>query len=145
VSLRSGERKWGEFRHRAPTQSEGDAAALALYLRFVGQAYENYCARQAVLEEKAWAFDALPLGAARLSAQGDLVECNRHFSEILGQDSAQLRGKSLEKVLAERLGLYLGAEWQAFLDAPSRESTSRIVCFTDKRAGARSLAYLSPT
>lgn len=137
VSLRSGDRKWGEFRHRAQDVRLGDAGALDLYLRFVGQAYENYCARQAVIEERASAFDSMPLAVARLGERGEIVETNRRFRDLTGLDASQARGRKLERVLEDRLGLSMGREWQEFLEDAARPSFNRIVCFSDRNASGK--------
>ncbi len=144
LALRAGERKWGELRHRAQDLRPDDAGALALYLRFAAQAYENYCQRQSVLEERASAFDALPLAVARLDERGRVVEANKSFRGLTRLTPEQARAKDLERVLAERVGLALGPEWRRFLDSPGQESLHRIVCFLDKTGGGQEqCAYLS--
>ena len=146
LPLRAGERKWGELRHRPQDLRPDEAGALALYLRFAAQAYENYCQRRAVTEERASAFDALPLAVARLDERGRVVETNKRFRSLVGLSAEQARAKDLEKLLAERVGLGLGAEWREFLDDPARLDLNRIVCFLDKSAGEgeqEHCAYLS--
>ncbi|MCM0756564.1 GGDEF domain-containing protein [Desulfovibrio aminophilus] len=146
AALRSGDRKWGEFRHHAQDVRPGDAGALDLYLRFVGQAYETYCARQAVMEERASAFDSLPLAVARLGGRGEVVDTNRRFRELADLAPGQSRGRKLERILEDRLGLYMGREWQEFLEDEARPAFNRIVCFTDRSGpgkGREACAYLS--
>lgn len=146
LPLRAGDRKWGELRHRPQDLRADEAWALALYLRFAAQAYENYCQRRAIMEERASAFDSLPLAVARLDERGRVVETNKRFRSLTKLSPDQARSKDLEKLLDERVGLSLGAEWRQFLDDPGRGGLNRIVCFLDKRAEGgeqEHCAYLS--
>ena len=146
LPLRAGDRKWGELRFRSQDLRPTDSGPLALYLRFAAQAYENYCQRHSVMEERASAFDALPLAVARLDERGRVVETNKRFRSLIKLSPDQVRSKDLEKLLNERVGLILGQEWRAFLDDPERDAVSRIVCFLDARAGngeREHCAYLS--
>ncbi len=104
---------------------------LTLYLRFFGQAFEHYSARQAVLEEKAQAFDKIPLGVARLDGAGRVMEGNRMLTEILQlQDPA--KGRLLSELLTQRLPQETAREFSTFLADHARKSFGKIDYFLVK-------------
>ncbi len=123
--LLSSDRAWGELRFDPSGLSEPDQDRLALYLRFISQAYEHYMGRQAVLEHKAGILDQLPLGVARVDSRGRLAECNSLFAQATGLTSED-RGGELAPILRERLGLTLGAPWEEFLADSGRPAFSTI-------------------
>ncbi len=131
LRLLSSDRAWGELRYDRTVLNDADHDRLVLYLRYISQAYERYCGRQAVLEHKAGILDELPIGVARVDAQGRVAEFNRLFSRTAGL-SDEDRGLDLAQVLRTRLGLPLGPEWEEFLAAPERPAFSTIAC-ADRR------------
>jgi len=104
---------------------------LALYLRFFGQAFEHYSVRQAVLEEKAQAFDKIPLGVARLDATGHVMEANRMLAEILRLE-APPRGRLFAELLVQRLPQETASEFNSFLADHTRKSFGKIDYFLVK-------------
>jgi diguanylate cyclase (GGDEF)-like protein len=136
--IRSQALEIGSSGHRLGELRLGDADLppaemdnLALYLRFFGQGFEHYCARHAVLEEKALVFDQIPVGVARLDASGRVVEGNRRLDEFLNL-AAPARGQLLAELLPRRLPGETGAEFAAFVADGSRRSFGKIDYFLCK-------------
>ena len=145
LELTSSGKRLGELRLGEANLPQDELDNLSLYLRFFSQGYEYYCARQAVLEEKALAFDKIPIGVARIDAAGVVVEANKLMGEYLGLDAAP-RGQALAVILARRLSSETVAEVEAFLADTSRVSFGKIVYFVEQGSGGRSVdgcVYLS--
>ncbi|MBU1228565.1 MAG: HDOD domain-containing protein [Proteobacteria bacterium] len=126
----------GELRLGEANLPQDEMDNLALYLRFLSQGYEYYCARQAVLEEKARVFDKIPIGVARLDGAGIVVEANGRIGEYLGLD-APARGRPLAWMLSRRLTVETVAEVDAFLADAARASYGRIVYFLEQKQDDR--------
>ncbi|MDQ7835269.1 MAG: GGDEF domain-containing protein [Humidesulfovibrio sp.] len=144
VELTSSGKRLGELRLGETSLPQDEMDNLGLYLRFFSQGYEYYCARQAVLEEKALAFDKIPIGVARVDGAGIVVEANKRIGEYLGLDTAP-RGQALAEMLSMRLSRETVAEVSAFLADTSRASFGKIVYFVEQKRGGRSdgCLYLS--
>lgn len=135
----------GELRLGEANLPQDELDNLSLYLRFFSQGYEYYCARQAVLEEKALAFDKIPIGVARIDGTGVVVEANKRIGEYLGLDAAP-RGQALAEILSRRLSGDTVAEVAAFLADTGRVSFGKIVYFVEQKKGGRTVdgcLYLS--
>lgn len=131
LEIMSSGKSLGRLRLGESNLSQEDQDNLILYLRFFGQGFEHYCVRQAVLEEKALAFDKIPIGVARLDAQGRVVEANRKLDEYLGQD-APVKGRKLCELLPVRLPCETSGEFAAFLAEGARKRFGKIDYFLDK-------------
>ncbi len=131
LEIVSSGRRLGELRLGEASLSKEELDGLTLYLRFFGQGFEHYSARQAVLEEKALAFDKIPIGVARLDALGRVVEGNRKLDEFLCQD-APVKGRLLGELLPNRLGDGTSAEFASFVADASRSSFGKIDYFQGK-------------
>jgi len=145
LELTSSGKRLGELRLGEANLPQDELDNLSLYLRFFSQGYEYYCARQAVLEEKALAFDKIPIGVARIDGAGVVVEANKLMGEYLGLDAAP-RGQALAEILRRRLAAETVAEVEAFLTDTSRVSFGKIVYFVEQGSGGRSVdgcVYLS--
>lgn len=125
LEIASAGRRLGELRLGEPALPSDELENLTLYLRFFAQGFEHYCARQAVLEEKALAFDKIPIGVARLDQGGLVAEANRRLSEILGLDGPA-KGRAFAELLAQRLPRETAAEFAAFLADAARQSFGKI-------------------
>lgn len=121
----------GELRLGEANVPKGELENLVLYLRFFGQGFEHYSARQAVLEEKALAFDKIPIGVARLDAAGRVVEGNGRLDEYLSLD-APARGRLLGELLTNRLPQETSAEFAHFVADNARKSFGKIDYFLGK-------------
>lgn len=144
LELTSSGKRLGELRLGETSLPQDEMDNLGLYLRFFSQGYEYYCARQAVLEEKALAFDKIPIGVARVDGAGIVVEANKRIGEYLGLDTAP-RGQALAEMLSMRLSGETVAEVSAFLADTTRASFGKIVYFVEQKRGGRSdgCLYLS--
>jgi diguanylate cyclase (GGDEF)-like protein len=145
MELTSSGQRLGELRLGEANLPQDELDNLALYLRFFSQGYEYYCARQAVLEEKALAFDKIPIGVARIDAAGTVVEANSRIGEYLGLDAAP-RGQALTEILARRFSGDTVAEVAAFLADSARVSFGKVVYFVEQKVNGRSVdgcLYLS--
>ncbi|MBU1042542.1 MAG: HDOD domain-containing protein [Proteobacteria bacterium] len=136
LELTSSGKRLGELRLGEANLPQDELDNLGLYLRFFSQGYEYYCARQAVLEEKALAFDKIPIGVARIDGAGVVAEANKLFGDYLELDAAP-RGQSLTVILARRLSADTVAEVAAFLVDPARQNYGKIVYFMEKKSGRK--------
>lgn len=127
--LMSGGKRLGELRLDDSALPPDEQENLALYLRFISQGYEHYCARQAVLEEKALAFDTIPIGLARLDAAGLVIEANARIREFLDVEEP-LRGQPIAPRFARKLSPATMGEFAAFMGEGARRSFGRIDYFT---------------
>jgi diguanylate cyclase (GGDEF)-like protein len=130
-AIGSGGQHLGELRIGEANLSREEKDNLALYLRFFGQGFEHYCARQAVLEEKALAFDKIPVGVARLDFSGHVVEANRKLSDFLSPERPA-KGRVFSELLSRRLPQETVAEFAAFLADPARAQFGKIDYFLGK-------------
>lgn len=124
----------GELRLGEANLPREELENLALYLRFFGQGFEHYSARQAVLEEKALAFDKIPIGVARLDGEGRVLEGNGKLDEYLSLD-APAKGRVLGELLARRLPGETSTEFGSFMADASRQSFGKIDFFQSKAPG----------
>ncbi|BBD09681.1 HDOD domain-containing protein [Desulfovibrio ferrophilus] len=124
--IASGE-KWGELRARCAGLSQETLQELALYIRFLSRAYEQYCLRHAVMESKARTLDALPVGVARLDMRGRIVECNNTFYEFLGKPENP-KGRDILDCMALLDIIGADTEWRLFLGNDSKDVYSKILC-----------------
>jgi len=132
LELTSSGKRLGELRLGEANLPQDELDNLGLYLRFLSQGYEYYCARQAVLEEKAQVFDHIPIGVARLDGSGVVVEANSRIGEYLDLDEP-VRGLPVAGILARRFTGGTVAEVVAFLADASRVSFGKIVYFTGQK------------
>jgi len=121
----------GELRLGESNLPQDEQENMALYLRFFGQGFEHYCARQAVLEEKALAFDKIPIGVARLDGEGRVLEANSKLDEYLSLE-APARGRILGELLTNRLPRETSADFAHFVADAARPSFGRIDFFQDR-------------
>lgn len=138
-------RHLGELRLGEANLPQDELDNLHLYLRFFSQGFEYYCARQAVLEEKAQAFDKIPIGVARIDGAGIVVEANKRIGEYLDLGTSA-RGQTLEDILSCRFPAETVAEVSAFLADTSRTSFGKVVYFAERQRGGSSVdgcLYLS--
>lgn len=145
LEIGSSGKRLGELRIGEASLSREDHSNLALYLRFFGQGFEHYSARQAVLEEKALAFDSIPIGVARLDAEGRVAEANGRLAGLLGLH-APARGRAMAELLPSRLPRETSAEFAAFVADGSRTSFGKLDYFlgADQGGGPRQgVLYLS--
>jgi diguanylate cyclase (GGDEF)-like protein len=121
----------GELRLGEANLPQEEQENMVLYLRFFGQGFEHYCARQAVLEEKTLGFDKIPVGLARLDAEGRVLEANRKLAECLNLD-APAQGRLLGELLAKRLPRETSAEFAGFVGDVERQSFGKVDFFQGK-------------
>jgi len=98
LEIVSSGRRLGELRLGEANLPKQEQDNLALYLRFFGQGFEHYSARQTVLHEKGLGLDAFPMGLARLDAQGRVLEANAKLVELL-RLQAPAKGRALAELL----------------------------------------------
>jgi diguanylate cyclase (GGDEF)-like protein len=125
--LNANGRVLGELRFKTRTFSADTLKHIQLYVRFLSQSYEDYALRQTVLELKAHTLDQLPVGVARLSPKGTIMEINdrlRHFLGVQGE----CRGMDLWTALGEGKNFSRDSEWNSFLTDASRASLHKIFC-----------------
>ncbi|NJB68212.1 diguanylate cyclase (GGDEF)-like protein [Desulfobaculum xiamenense] len=115
--------QWGELRLRA--NCHADESELGLYVRFLSRALEQYARRQAVLVSKARTLDNLPVGVARLDAQGRVAEINLRLFDLLG-NPRNPKGRTMADCLGQSGTTVLGADWDSFLTTPRRTAFSKI-------------------
>jgi len=131
MEITSSGNRLGKLRLGEASLTKDDLDNLRLYLRFFGQGFEHYSARQAVLEEKALAFDKIPIGLARLDALGRVVEGNSKLDEFLSLD-APAKGRLLGELLPSRLPGETSAEFASFVADGARKSFGKIDYFLGK-------------
>ena len=119
----SGE-KWGELRLRSGALDQDATGELALYVRFLSRAYEQYCMRQAVMECKASTLDTLPVGVARLDSRGRVLALNEALYGLMRVSDPP---KGLDAL--ECLDVPMSQkEWWRFLEDDERRSFAKVVC-----------------
>jgi len=113
---------WGELRVGKKTLPQHE---LRAYVRFIAQAYEEYCLRQSVLEMKANTLDNLPVGVARLDEKGQTLQVNRSLAEFLRISPSD---KDVTRYLP--VSRFMGAEqeWANFLAKKDKRDFKRIFC-----------------
>ncbi|WP_243364623.1 sensor domain-containing diguanylate cyclase [Fundidesulfovibrio terrae] len=117
----------GELRLTRKGLAPDTARQVELYLRFVSQSYENFALRQTVLETKAHTLDQLPVGVARLSPKGRILEINDRLRQFLGV-AGDGKGMDLWAALGEGKGFSRDTEWDSFLADPESASLHKIFC-----------------
>ncbi len=125
LEIESGGQRLGELRLGEANLPAEELENLRLYLRFFGQGFEHYCARQAVLEEKALAFDKIPIGVARLDCTGHVVAANGKLAEYLNLTESA-NGRAFGELLANRLPVETVAEFDAFAADSARAQFGKI-------------------
>ncbi|MFZ5428246.1 MAG: HDOD domain-containing protein [Thermodesulfobacteriota bacterium] len=125
--VQAGGRPLGELRVARKGLTEDTVRQIGLYISFVSQSYENYVIRQTVLELKAHTLDQLPVGVARLSPKGAILEINERLRQFLG-GSGDWRGKDLWTALGEGKDFARDNQWQSFLTDASMQSLHKIFC-----------------
>ncbi len=118
---------WGELRMRGDALDDEQRRDLALYLLFLGRAYQDYFRRQAVLETKARTLDTLPVGVARLDTEGRILEINNILYQFLGTPANPM-GADIFQFLTAAQDLKAEREWRQFLNDPDRTSMGKIFC-----------------
>lgn len=119
--------KWGELRWKNASVTTRHLPELTLYLRFVSRALESYSKRQAVLINKARTLDNLPVGVARLGADGRIWEINVQLFELLGHPKNP-KGSRIADCLTTDSASPLGEDWSEFLASSERDAFSKIYC-----------------
>lgn len=125
--MSAGETVLGELRFPRKAVTAEVRRQIELYLRFLSKNYQRYAMAQMVLELKAHTLDELPVGVARLSPDGRILEINdrlRQFLEI--QDEP--RGKDIWELLDEGRGFSRDAQWDRFLAESGHASMHKIFC-----------------
>ena len=141
--LRASGEIWGELRMRPDALDEDQSRDLALYLLFLGRAYQDYLRRQAVLETKARTLDNLPVGVARLDPQGRILELNNILYQFLGTPANPM-GADIFQFLTRTRDLKAEREWRQFLVDPERSYLGKIFCtHTPGESAAYRCFYLS--
>ena len=115
---------WGELRIDKRL-SRTQQSELTIYVRFIGQAYEQYCMRRSAMAMKAHTLDNLPVGVARLDSEGLTLQVNRRLAEFLQVSPSE---DDVTRYLP--VSRFFGAEqeWNAFLADGKRRNFSRIFC-----------------
>ncbi len=135
LEIISSGRRLGELRLGEANLPKQEQDNLTLYLRFFGQGFEHYSARQIVLHEKGLALDAFPVGLARLDARGRVLESNARLDELL-HVQAPAKGRALAELLpggasGAPVG-ETGAAFAAFVDEAGRERFGALDFSTDR-------------
>lgn len=117
----------GELRLPRQGLTEDSLRQIGLYVRFVSQSYENYVLRQTVLELKAHTLDELPVGVARLSPKGAILEINDRLRRFLDLEG-EVRGRNLWNMLGKEKDFGRDAQWEAFLSDPKLTALHKIFC-----------------
>ena len=78
-----------------------------------------------MLEEKALAFDKIPIGVARLDGAGLVAEANQRFADILALEGPA-KGQGMTALLAQSMPLGTVADMESFLADPARSHFGRI-------------------
>lgn len=117
----------GELRLNRKKLTDDALKQLALYMRFVSNSYEHYALRQTVLELKAHTLDQLPVGVARLSLKGKVLEVNARLREFLDVQG-DCRGLDLWNTLGETKDFARDAQWNSFLGDPAMLAIHKIFC-----------------
>ncbi|WP_461209689.1 diguanylate cyclase [Desulfocurvus sp. DL9XJH121] len=125
--LASGD-KWGELRLPSGL-SDQQASQVAMYVRFLSRAFEEYSLRQAVMESKARTLDLLPVGVARLDGEGRIQELNASLFRMLGAPAAP-KGRDAMQCLHVDAGSGTDAEWRLFLADTEKPAFNKIACLT---------------
>ncbi|WP_320170852.1 diguanylate cyclase [Maridesulfovibrio sp.] len=107
---------------------------LGLYFRFIGQAYEHYCAKQHLIEDRARTLNNLPLGIATLDMNGKLFDMNEEMARFLGGATASGE-KFFSELFKTGLGIGLGRGWTDFLESEDHQSFSKIMCVSLRTGG----------
>lgn len=125
---------FGRFRFSPRGINSRDRKNLKLYFRFIGQAYEHYCAKQHLIEDRAETLETLPLGVATLDNQGDLIDMNEEMVRLLG--GASISGtKNFDDLFKLGVGAGLGDSWQDFIAGDEKKSFSKIICVSLRTGG----------
>jgi diguanylate cyclase (GGDEF)-like protein len=117
----------GELRLARKGLAPDTARQVELYMRFVSQSYENFALRQTVLETKAHTLDQLPVGVARLSPKGRILEINDRLRQFLTVEGDG-KGMDLWTALGEGKGFSRDSEWDVFLADPGSTALHKIFC-----------------
>ncbi|HAS87782.1 MAG TPA: GGDEF domain-containing protein, partial [Desulfovibrio sp.] len=125
---------FGRFRFSPGGINSRDRKNLKLYFRFIGQAYEHYCAKQHLIEDRAETLETLPLGVATLDNQGDLIDMNEEMVRLLG--GASISGtKNFGDLFKLGVGAGMGDSWEDFIAGDEKSSFSKIICVSLRTGG----------
>ncbi|GAB6038427.1 HDOD domain-containing protein [Fundidesulfovibrio butyratiphilus] len=117
----------GELRLPPKAASKEALKQIALYVRFASRGYEQFSLRLTVLELKAHTLDYLPVGVARLTPGGKVLEANDRLRRFMGL-SGSARGLDLWRDLGEGKGFAQDTQWDRFLADSSLKSLHKIFC-----------------
>jgi diguanylate cyclase (GGDEF)-like protein len=117
----------GELRLNKRGLSDETLKQVELYVSFVSHNYEHYALRQTVLELKAHTLDQLPVGVARLSSKGAVLEVNERLKQFL-KLTGDCRGLNLWNKLGVDKDFSRDAHWDGFLRDESKQSLHKIFC-----------------
>lgn len=119
--------KLGEIRLERNKIREEDVENVALYLRFIGQSYEHYSAKQYLLEDRARTLESLPLAIASLDEKGRLRDMNDQMSRFLGGAGASGEN-DFKKLIELGINSQMGSRWDVFVSSESKKSYNKIQC-----------------
>jgi len=125
--INSDGRVFGELRLQSKHLSLDVAKQVSLYMLFLSKCYENFAIRQTVLELKAHTLDQLPVGVARLSPKGAIMEINDRLRSFLGIQG-DCHGMDLWSLLGEGREFSRDSQWDSFISDDSITSLRKIFC-----------------
>lgn len=125
---------FGSCRCAAKGLSVEEKKSLKLYFRFIGQAYEHYCAKQHLIEDRAETLENLPLGVATLDSGGKIFDMNEEMNRFLG-GASNSGAKDFGELFKLGLGIELGKSWNLFIEDDAKSSYSKIMCASLRTGG----------
>lgn len=142
-TISSDGRAYGELRFPGKAIPSDVARQVGLYMLFVSKCYENFAIRQTVLERKAHTLDQLPVGVARLSPKGAIMEINERLRTFLGIQG-DCRGMDLWAWLGEVREFSRDSQWNSFISDDSVTSLRKIFClWKDEHHSSDACVYLA--
>jgi len=100
---------------------------MDLYFRFASQNYALYLQRHAVMESKALILDTIPIGVAKLDAEGNILQANQHFASLC-TGPRELPGRDLQAVMTEDFKYPQDRELARYFANHNQLSYARIFC-----------------
>ncbi|MBI4806337.1 MAG: HDOD domain-containing protein [Desulfovibrio sp.] len=127
IPLSADGRFYGELRFPGKAVAPEMAKQIHLYMLFVSKCYANFAIRQTVLELKAHTLDQLPVGVARLSPKGAIMEINDRLRTFLSIQK-DCHGMDLWTALGEGRDFSRDSQWDSFISDDSITSLRKIFC-----------------
>jgi diguanylate cyclase (GGDEF)-like protein len=141
--INSDGRGFGELRLPSKGVPLDVSRQVGLYMLFVSKCYENFAIRQTVLELKAHTLDQLPVGVARLSPKGAIMEINDRLRSFLGIQG-DCHGLDLWSSLGEGREFSRDPQWDSFISDHSITSLRKIFClWKDEHHDSDACVYLA--